>query len=181
MEWLKNIINYGKEFSKIDVADRIAMVITAILIWLIAFSFLVLCDICNAQEIDINAIIQIESSGNPRAISYKGAEFGAGICQISKICHKEYQNYHKGEAVPENGLFDKNYNIKIADWYLNKRIPEMLRYYKCADTVENRLIAYNAGIAYVVKGKTLPKETRNYIRKYREITESRRARRKKSF
>ena len=32
----------------------------------------------------------------------------------------------------------------------------------------NNLIAYNAGISYVVKEKGLPEETKRYIEKYKE-------------
>jgi hypothetical protein len=51
---------------------------------------------------------------------------------------------------------------------MNTRIPQMLKAYKIPDTIDNRLWAYNAGIGNVKKGR-LPKETRNYIRKYHKL------------
>ena len=64
-------------------------------------------------------------------------------------------------------------NLDIAHWYMNTRIPQMLRYYGMPDTVDNHLIAYNFGIGnlirYTTKDIKLPKETRNYIRKYHKL------------
>jgi len=52
---------------------------------------------------------------------------------------------------------------------LNERIPQMIRHYKKEVTVENCLIAYNAGIKYVAEGRRLPRETEDYIKKYKRL------------
>ena len=68
----------------------------------------------------------------------------------------------------------------VADWYVNQAIPQMIRVSKVSDTLEHRLIAYNWGIGnlrkWVREGEhyeKLPKETREYVRKYRELDEAR--------
>lgn len=72
------------------------------------------------------------------------------------------------EQYSDQHLFDPNVNYKIANWYMNIRIPQMLKAVKLPDTEDNRLWAYNAGVGNVKAGK-LPKETVGYIQKYRRI------------
>lgn len=119
---------------------------------------------CAAAEIDLTKISLIESSNNPAAFNKSSG--ARGQYQITSVCLKEWNAFHPDRVYGSEDLFDPKVNEAIADWYLNKRIPQMLKHYKRADTVENRLIAYNAGIKYVVKGLSLPAETRNYIKKY---------------
>jgi soluble lytic murein transglycosylase-like protein len=65
-------------------------------------------------------------------------------------------------------LYDVKLNKKVAVWYLTRRIPQMLRAKGKPVTVENILIAYNAGIGRVVKG-IKPSETRQYLKKYQKL------------
>lgn len=114
--------------------------------------------------VDMSKIIQIESSWHPDA--YNRHTGATGLCQITPIVLKEYnkmqrQDYSKRE------LFDKDINIKIGDWYMNHRIPQMLKHYHIKDTLRNRLWAYNAGIGQVVSN-IMPQETKDYIVKYEE-------------
>ena len=174
---------------------------------------------CRAEEIDINKIIQIESSGNPHA--YNKNSGCIGLMQINpkgaladwnykekkesdkiiKAHEKEWEKYNKCQDEELNnlsgvgvyysacfipalpfGLFSiKTYeladlynpkiNVEIGTWYINKRIPQMIKAYGLEDTIEYRLIAYNWGIGNLLKHlkKPLPKETRDYIRKYRRL------------
>ena len=118
--------------------------------------------------IDMEIIKEIESGGNPKAFN-KGS--GArGLYQITNICRVEYLNYHKGERIAPEDLFDPVINERIAKWYMNKRIPAMLRHYGKSVTLENVLISYNAGISYAVLERVLPKETKSYILKYKAIS-----------
>lgn len=124
-------------------------------------------------EIIMSIIIIIESDGNPLAYNKKtGAR---GLCQITEVCLKDYNDHHQVKYNKED-LWNPEINIKIGNWYYNKRIPAMLKYYKIPDTVENRIIAYNWGIdnlkKWYKKGgdyNKLPKETQNYIRKYYKL------------
>ena len=113
-------------------------------------------------EIKIARIIIIESSGNP--LAYNKNSGAVGICQITQICLDDY-NFYNQTDIKLDELYNPELNKKVAEWYLNKRIPTMLNYYNIEDTVENRLFAYNAGIGKVKKG-IMPLETKNYIKKY---------------
>lgn len=150
--------------------DRINIILSILLkiLLIILLVILLMQYSCYAQEVDINRIIAIESNGNPEAISYKGAEKGLGLAQISDICRKDY-NAMTGEKVLSSDLLDAKINIKIAHWYIEKRIPQLLKYYNKPITTRNILISYNAGISCVVNDRKLPEETENYIKKYFDL------------
>lgn len=131
-----------------------------ILLTLLAIAFLPQAE---CAIIDVDKIIQIESSGNAKAISRDGFD-SIGLMQISKCVRVEYNQYNK-TSYTRSDLFNPDVNIAIGKWYLNKRIPQMLRYYKKPVTVTNIIWAYNAGIGNVVKGR-LPEITKRYIKKY---------------
>jgi len=144
-----------------------------------------------ADEIDLSIVAQIESSGNPNA--YNKRSGAIGLCQITKICLTEFnalydkQNFFCAERTAKTeylnqkkinhekynigDLYNPTINIEVADWYLNIRIPQLLKYYKKPVTLENILWAYNAGIGNVVKNR-MPLETKNYIKKYKKLTRS---------
>jgi soluble lytic murein transglycosylase-like protein len=84
---------------------------------------------------------------------------------------QEYNNKHKHKYNPDH-LFLPEINKEIARWYLNVRIPQMIKHYGKPVTKENILIAYNAGISYVKNGKMIPDETKNYIKKYWQLEEA---------
>jgi len=127
-------------------------------------------------EINYDAIEQIESSGNPRA--YNRNSWAIGLRQITPIVLKEWNQLHPNEQYNSEDLFNPEINRKIGNWYLEERIPYYLKYYGLEDNIENRLASYNWGIGNVkkiggVREKNmdkLPKETRNYIKKYRQLT-----------
>lgn len=103
-------------------------------------------------------LINRESSGNPNAVSPVGAR---GLMQIMPVVLKEYNQFNKANYSMDD-LFNPQINTEIGDWYFNRRIPQMLNYYKQPDTIENRLWSYNAGIGNLLKGNK-PKETQVYI------------------
>lgn len=117
--------------------------------------------------VDLNIIKQIESSGNPKAFNKRSE--ARGLYQITPVVLEEWNNL-KRIPFEEDDLFDPVINQLIADWYMNTRIPAMLKAYKLPDTLENRLWAYNAGIGRVRKGE-LPEETRRYIEKYKQFAQ----------
>lgn len=115
-----------------------------------------------AQDIDIKRINMIESSNNPKAIGDGGKAFGLNqihLGTLSDFNKKNKKNYSKED------LMDGKKNNEVANWYFNKKIPRMLKAKGHADTVRNRIIAYNAGISHVGK-KIIPKTTFEYIQKY---------------
>ena len=134
----------------------------------VIFWFVVLfifCNMAHAETVDLSKIAMIESSGNPLAWNKK--DDSRGLFQITKICLTEWNNFHPNDKHTMDDLWNASINKKIADWYINKRIPSMLKHFGVEDTIENRIICFNAGVSYVVNGKEIPQITKNYIKKYR--------------
>ena len=133
----------------------------------LALIFLLIFSSANAfaqTRLKMGRISSIESSNNSKAYNRKSG--ARGLYQITEICLKDYNQFHKVKYTSQD-LFIPEINEKIARWYLEKRIPQMLRYYNIPVTTDNILWAYNAGIGKVVKG-VMPDETKDYIKKYNE-------------
>jgi len=81
----------------------------------------------------IREMIRLESGGNPRAVSAKGAK---GLMQIMPITEREMQR--RGQ-LPPGDLFEANYNIMLGTSYLRRLIDRF-----DAD-LWLALAAYNAG------------------------------------
>ena|SRR3990167_3815804 len=131
------------------------------------FCILLNSAICRADEIDdlIPAIIQIESGGNPRAVSPKGA---IGILQITPIVLEEYNQVEK--RIIKGPLFDPQVNIEYGQWYL-RRLKD--HYLKDKYTIERMLAAYNGGITRLrdvnYDVSKMSSETKNYVKKVMQI------------
>jgi len=96
----------------------------------------------------IRAVISIESSGNPRAISHKGAR---GLMQVMPATGRDL-----GVHDPAL-LFDIGANVTAGTRYL--------RYtYDRFGSWPEALGAYNAGPASIARGR-IPTETRHYVRR----------------
>ena len=142
--------------------------------WLMIFILALAIDAC-AQEIDTNVIIQIESGGDPNAVSFAGAKNGRGLMQISEIVLKEYNQVNKTNITVDS-LYNPGFNKEVGTWYLLRIFN---RYLKCNGTTEDILICYNWGYGNWRKwnkagrqwGK-LPTETQNYISKYKRIVDA---------
>jgi soluble lytic murein transglycosylase-like protein len=142
------------------------------------------CDMmpCPAEEVNIDAVIEIESGGNPNA--YNKGSGAIGLMQITPICYKDYHERAMRVVMPGcevlsfyrlEDLWNPVINKNIGTTYINTYIPQMLRAYKIPDTIDNRLISYNAGIKVCKdyhrgKIKRLPRETREYLVKYHKLT-----------
>lgn len=115
-------------------------------------------------KIDLNAIAQIESGGNPKAFN---ARSGArGLFQITDICRRDYNINAHQVKYDKQDLMRPEVSRRIADWYMNVRIPQLLKAFNLLDTVETRLLAYNGGIRNV---KNPHDESVEYVEKYRDI------------
>jgi len=155
-------------------SSRLAVLATAVILTLL-ITFLILISLLAvnvatahaAETVDMTIISKIESNGNPRAVSRTGAR---GEYQIMPCVLKEYNQYHTVKY-SWSQMFNRQYNRKVAHWYLSKRIPQLLRHYRKPVTTHNIIVAYNAGIRAVVKGYT-PKETRMYLTKYNRMKEA---------
>lgn len=117
-----------------------------------------------AAEVDLSKIAVIESSNNPMA--WNKADDSRGMYQITPICLKEWNSFHPDDQYTMDDLWDVGINRRIADWYINERIPAMIKYYGKEVSTRNCIIAYNAGISYVAHDKPLPEITKQYLRKY---------------
>lgn len=134
------------------------------LIFLVLVCFLIGgCSTAYAEVyIDLERIAQIESSGNTMA--YNQSSGARGLYQITKPCLTDYM-VNTGIDYSMDDMYDPQKSARVANWYINERIPELLRYFDVPDTIDNRLWAYNAGIR-ALKRKIKPSETRAYIKKY---------------
>ena len=119
-----------------------------------------------AEQVNLKIISYIESHNNPMA--YNRHSQASGQYQIMPILLKEYNNFNKTNYTLRD-LFNTKINEQIAYWYLEKRIPQLLRHYKKEITIDNILICYNAGIGNLLKGN-IPIETKNYIKKYKQLS-----------
>lgn len=117
-----------------------------------------------ASEISLPAIAQIESGGckNP-CIGDNG--LALGTYQLHQGVVVDYNRHHNTRYLHQDAL-DSKIAHKIGHWYLNTKIPAYLKYYRLADTLENRLTAWNAGIGNVKKGFIAT----SYIQKYKGLT-----------
>jgi hypothetical protein len=140
----------------------------AIGILILAIGIILLLNGCawaSSEEIRMDIISQIESNNNANA--FNSGSGAIGLCQITPIVLKEY-NQIWGKKFDRQYLFNGQFNLQVADWYMNHRIPYLLKHFHQVDTLENRLLAYNMGIRAVIKHK-MCKESRNYILKYKQL------------
>lgn len=158
---LRPVMEYKRQRCRQSPPYWCLISVLLVLFWLFT---LLWCAIASAEPIDMARIRFIESSNNP--LAHNLADDSRGLYQITPICLKEYNNYHPKAPILPDELWDPAINTRVADWYLNKRIPQMLKYYGKPDTVRNRIIAFNAGISYIIKNKPLPRITKQYLIKY---------------
>jgi len=120
----------------------------------------------DTATVDLGIVAHIESSGNPSAVGDGGKALGLyqlhkgpvlDMCRREKVCFTHREMLHPGKA------------RIVANWYLNTEIPRLLKHYQLEDTLENRLIAYNAGIGNLVRRKSTPQITKKYLKKYQEM------------
>lgn len=137
-------------------------------ILIVIMALVMICSIASragAVEIDLSIISRIESSNNP--LAYNRHSGAVGLYQITPICLSDYNLCHK-TCYEVADLISPKFNTLVAQWYLTVRIPQMLRAKGKPVTLENILVAYNAGIGRLVKG-IMPQETVNYIAKYNKL------------
>jgi len=92
----------------------------------------------------MDAIIQVESNGNPRAKS--GSCVGA--MQISPICVKECNNILKKRGSSKRYTMADRYNIKKS----REMFVIIQSYHNPSNNVEKAIRAWNGGQNYSVKG-----------------------------
>lgn len=141
------------------------------------------------HPVNMEAIAQIESSNNPKAVSKDGS---VGLYQITPICLKHFNQANQGKdkgfyrfgGLDENGNSNMHYDgdftmddmkfpaysEQVANWYMNWLFD------RCW-SVKDTIIAWNWGIGNWRKWNRngskfskLPKTTQNYLKKYEQIT-----------
>jgi hypothetical protein len=120
-------------------------------------------------NIDKKRIEQMESSGGKdKRVSSAGA---VGIRQITPIALKDYNEQNPESTLTMGDMRDDAKNRAVSDWIFGKRIPEELEAAGLPVTEENIVKAYNLGVTGLKdrlrQGKALPKETRDYSKKYK--------------
>lgn len=121
------------------------------------------CSPVYAEVINLSIIQHIESHGNP--LAYNTHSKARGLYQITPICLADYNQFHTSK-IKQSELFNPSKNELVAKWYFDVRISQLLKHFKQTLTLENYLIAYNAGIKSVIS-KRIPRETADYIKKYK--------------
>ncbi len=162
----------------------------SIMFFVILYSLLMIN--CEGSDIDINAIIQIESKGDPNA---RGSVGEIGLMQISPIVIIEWFNvigmFGTSYEIPgdarspivygnnytSSDLFTPSINVKIGTWYLERIRDHYCKVWNIPPTIEHIIIGYNWGVGNLrtwyragSDWNKLPRTTKNYIKKYRRIT-----------
>ena len=134
---------------------------------LTAILLLLLSTTAFADEISdiLPYLIQVESGGNPIAVSKAGA---IGLSQVTPIVLEEWKNEaHKMRSSGTwifTDLYNPEYNVRIASWYLRR----LRDHYGCK-TIEQCLAGYNGGITRLRNNNydinKMPSETKAYVKK----------------
>ncbi len=95
--------------------------------------------------IDMNRIVQIESSGNANAVGTSGER---GLCQIMPVTWSDVTR-EMGVEWSFDEAWDPKKNLAVADWYLNVTLPRYLKHYDVPDTSSARVAAFNYGIGNI--------------------------------
>lgn len=142
------------------------------------------------EEIDIQAIITIESSGNPHA--YNKSSKAKGCMQITPIVLEEYHNcsnvidyriinkytlFRNEPNFNKEALFNRDINIMIGTWYLNRIRDHYCVVWDIEPSITNILVGYNWGPSNMKKWyrsgailEDLPVETQDYLKRYEKLT-----------
>ena len=97
--------------------EKITMLKSLIMGLIVVVIMILFYAIAHGEEVDMNRIKMIESSGNPMA--YNEGSQARGLYQITPICLADYNKYHE-ENIHLNQLFIPEQNFKVANWYMNK-------------------------------------------------------------
>lgn len=134
---------------------------------------ILLCSVkAHAEDINMDIIADIESSKNP--LAYNKESGAVGEYQITDGVIRTFNaEYNPNFEYQLYLMYQPDYAFTVANWFINTKISSWLNYYDIPDTTTSRLIAYNWGIGHLRKWfkrgshwNQLPKETRNYIKKY---------------
>jgi len=117
----------------------------------------------DGAHVDISRIIMAESSGNPSAVSEKGA---VGLYQVSQPVLDDWNREYPSMYFTLKDMYNPEKCRIVASWYMNVKIPDYIKSETyLLDSNVNRLIAYHAGIGNLRSGK-IGLETIIYVLNY---------------
>lgn len=124
----------------------------------------------NNIEIDLEIIKELETGGESDPNNAVGLAGEIGAFQIKSVVLKEY-NHYNGVNYEIKDLYNPLINKKIANWYLHKRVPQMLKAKNIPITLEHVLLGYCWGCGNLKKhfkeGLKIPKVKRKYVDDYK--------------
>ena len=145
---------------------RTALILAVILFWIPLYEAFG----AETQPVDMGKIAHIESSGCKNLVGDNGKALGC--YQLHKGVVAEYNQY-KRALYRHDDVMRPDIGLKIANWYMNKRLVFLLNKYKIPVNNLTLIASYNWGIGNVKKwyekgGKfeDLPITTRKYYKKY---------------
>jgi hypothetical protein len=122
------------------------------------------------QGVDMDKIAMIESSGCRQLVGDNGKALGC--YQLHSGVVMDYNRAHK-TAFKHKDVMNKAIGLRVADWYMNKRLVFLLNMYKIPVSNLTLIASYNWGIGNVKKWyknggrfEDLPRSTRQYYKKY---------------
>lgn len=147
-------------------------VVATIGLWVICGFLIVFtsCQAAHADEIDMKKIAAIESSNCKYKIGDGNKSWG---CYQVNDALLDWNKAHPKERYSYKQMMNDALCLKVASWYMNKKIPAYLKHFKIKDTPVTRISSYNWGIGNVVKWQRnggfrsqLPIITATYLKKY---------------
>lgn len=164
--------NHGRRIEDIEKRTEYSAFMVASCILIAAVMILIFCPKAHAEDINMDVIAQIESSGNP--LAYNMESGAVGLYQITQDVIIDWgRRYISNMNYNLNDMYEPEKSQEVANWYFNIKIPEYLREFRIRNTIQNRIICWNWGIGKLVRWyrhgshwNKLPVETRRYIRKY---------------
>lgn len=124
-----------------------------------------------AEDVDMDKIAMIESSGNH--LAYNAGENAIGLYQVRLPALRDYNLAHIRSGYSHEEMYDPAKAYKVANWYMNVAVPRYLRNMGIEDTVHNRIAGYNWGVGslrrHYQEGLEMPRVTRDYIAKYERM------------
>jgi hypothetical protein len=129
------------------------------------------------NHIDMDIVAFLESTNNPNAYNKKSG--ARGLCQIKEDTWNECIKRMKVDWDYWQCWNNAGKSKRVGNFYMNKRIPYMLKYYGLTDYPAMRLICYNWGIGKVLTARekkdnlsdVLHEDTIKYIDDYKTLKE----------
>lgn len=119
------------------------------------------------SPVNFHVLADIESSNGSNPQAYRLDRLDVGLYQITPPVLDEYNRHHTHQYTKPD-LLDNTINTRIAKWYMDVRIPQLLHHFGLPDTTNNRLICWNGGIRAAIHHH-LTKITTKYIRTYERL------------